>query len=402
MGLGLHHGARICAAGHGRQLLASAATAAILGEADLPFGLVDLGIHRLKDISQPEHLFQVNADGLPDRFPPLRTVEKRVTNLPGQATPLIGRQSELAEVVAALRRDGVRIVTLTGAGGSGKTRLAIQAAAEVLDDYRDGVFFVPLATITEPGLVLPGVTEALGLSEAAGQSLTGYPAPKQLLLVLDNLEQVIEAAGDLAKLLGSAPGGPDAGDQPGAAPRLGRARAPGGADGVRRRRLAVRGTGHGRIVILRADAPEPVGGGGHLRAARRVAVGDRARRGADHGAFARGDAGATQRSVEAANRGRAGQSCYELQGMAMAAAGMGNAERALRLAAAADATLRRLGVESLPPFWTALVDGHVAMARERLGTEAADAAWAAGAHLIMPSAVDEALHGSASSSTSRA
>jgi hypothetical protein len=96
------------------------------------------------------------------------------------------------------------------------------------------------------------------------------------------------------------------------------------------------------------------------------------------------------------------ESCYELQGMAMAAAGMGNLGRALRLAAAADATLHRLGVESLPPFWTALVDRHVAMARERLGTETADAAWAAGADLTMPLAVDEALHGIASSSTSRA
>jgi predicted ATPase len=205
VGRGVHHGARICAAGHGGQVLVSASTAAILAEADLPFGLADLGVHRLKDMVQPEHLFQVTADGLQDRFPPLRTLENQATNLPAQMTPLIGRQRELAEVVAALRRDGVRMVTLTGAGGSGKTRIATQAAAQVLDDYRDGVFFVPLATITEHGLVLPAIAEALGLSEAAGHSLTGYLASKQMLLVVDNLEQVIEASGELAMLLGSAP-----------------------------------------------------------------------------------------------------------------------------------------------------------------------------------------------------
>ena len=206
VGPGVHHGARICAAAHGGQVLVSAATAAILDEAKVPFGLVDLGVHRLRDLAHPEHLYQVTADGLRGQFPRLRTLENRPTNLPIQPTPLIGRRREVAEVIAALRRDGVRIVTLTGAGGSGKTRLAAQAAIEMLDDYPDGVYFVPLATITEPGLVLPAIAEALGLSEVAGQSLTGYLAPKRILLLIDNLEQVIEAAVDLATLLGSAPG----------------------------------------------------------------------------------------------------------------------------------------------------------------------------------------------------
>jgi predicted ATPase/class 3 adenylate cyclase len=205
VGLGVHHGARICAAGHGGQVLVSAATAAIMGEDQRSLGLVDLGVQRLKDMAEPEHLFQVVADGLGERFPPLRTIDNRATNLPVQATPLVGRQRELTDIVGALRRPGVRVVTLTGAGGSGKTRLAIEAGGELLDDHADGVFFVALATITEPSLVLPAIAEALGISEAAGQSLTGYLAPKQILLVIDNVEQVIEAASDIAGLLTAAP-----------------------------------------------------------------------------------------------------------------------------------------------------------------------------------------------------
>ncbi len=206
VGIGVHRGARICAAGHGGQVLLSNAAAELLRDADAPSGLIDLGLHRLKDLAAPEHLFQLAADGLADRFPPLRSLENRPTNLPMQPTPLIGRQRELEEIAATLRRDGVRMVTLTGAGGSGKTRLALQVAHDVLDDFDDGVFYVPLATITEASLVLPAIAEALGISEGAGQSLPAYLAPRRLLLVVDNVEQVAVAAPQLAELLAAAPG----------------------------------------------------------------------------------------------------------------------------------------------------------------------------------------------------
>ena len=204
VGIGVHRGARICAAAYGGQVLVSHATADLLGDADLPVRLIDLGLHRLKDIAEPEHLFQIAADGLAEGFPPLRSLQGGTTNLPSQPTPLIGRRREVDEVVATLRA-GARMLTLTGAGGSGKTRLALQAAAEVLDDHADGVFYVPLATITDPALVLPAIAEALRISAGAGQALDAYLEGRQLLLVVDNVEQVAGAAPDLAALLADAP-----------------------------------------------------------------------------------------------------------------------------------------------------------------------------------------------------
>jgi predicted ATPase/class 3 adenylate cyclase len=205
VGIGVHRAARICAAAHGGQTVVSSATADLLRDAEGQFALADLGRHRLRDLSDSERLFQLDADGLPDRFPPLRTLDNRPTNLPLQPTPLVGRERELAEVATILRREGVRMVTLTGAGGSGKTRLALQAAGELLDDYVDGVFHVPLATVGDPSLVLPAIAQALGLSEGAGQSLPAYVASRHLLLVIDNVEQVASAAPDFAGLLASAP-----------------------------------------------------------------------------------------------------------------------------------------------------------------------------------------------------
>jgi predicted ATPase/class 3 adenylate cyclase len=204
VGIGVHRAARICAAGHGGQVLLSSATAELLRDADAPFGLIDLGRHALKDLPAPEHLYQLAADGLPERFPPVRSLDHRPTNLPLQRTPLIGRQRELEEITGVLRRDGTRLVTLTGAGGSGKTRLALAAAAEAMADYADGVFHVPLATITDPLLVLPAIAEVLGISEGAGQSLPAYVATRQLLLILDNAEQVASAGADVAELIGAA------------------------------------------------------------------------------------------------------------------------------------------------------------------------------------------------------
>jgi predicted ATPase/class 3 adenylate cyclase len=206
VGIGIHRAARICSAGHGGQVLVSGTTAALLRDADPPVALIDLGLHRLKDIAEPEHVFQLAADGLIAHFPPLRSLDNRPTNLPEQLTPLIGRQREIGQIDAMLRRDGVRMLTLTGAGGSGKTRLALEVARRRLEDFADGVYLVSLATVAEPPLVLPAIAEALGISEGAGQSLAAYLAGRQLLLVVDNVEQVAAAAPQLAELLASAPG----------------------------------------------------------------------------------------------------------------------------------------------------------------------------------------------------
>ncbi len=145
---------RLLGAGHGGQVLLSAG-AAFLGRDRLPegAGLRDLGPHRLKDLLEPEPIFQLLHPELPDQFPLLQTLESRPNNLPLQPTPFLGREREVEEVVERLRRPEVRFLTLTGPGGTGKTRLALQAAAELLDDFPDGVFFVPLAPLTDPDLV---------------------------------------------------------------------------------------------------------------------------------------------------------------------------------------------------------------------------------------------------------
>ena len=206
VGIGVHRAARMCSAGHGGQVLLSSATAELLRDADTPLALIDLGLHRLKDIAEPEHLFQLTADGLIQQFPPLRSLDDRPTNLPPDVTPLIGREREIRAIDAMLRRDGLRMLTLTGPGGSGKTRLALEVARGLLGDYPDGVYLVSLATVTEPALVLPAIADALGVSEGAGQSVPGYLARRRLLLVIDNVEQVAAAAPQLANLVAGAPG----------------------------------------------------------------------------------------------------------------------------------------------------------------------------------------------------
>jgi predicted ATPase/class 3 adenylate cyclase len=204
VGIGVHRGARVASAGHGGQILVSQTTRDLLEEAPGSFGLLDLGEHRLKDLTQPQRLYQVLGEGLAHDFPPLKTLESRPTNLPAQPTALVGRLREL-EQISGLLRDGARVVTLTGPGGTGKTRLALQAAAEVLDEFADGVFFVPLATTSDPELVLPAVSQALGVATTGYQTLEGYLADKQLLLVLDNLEQIAEAGTSLAALCAQGP-----------------------------------------------------------------------------------------------------------------------------------------------------------------------------------------------------
>src|SRR5215211_6652720 len=154
--------ARLMSAAHGGQVLLSLPAQELVRD-QLPGGttLRDLGEHRLKDLFRPERIFQLLAPELPSEFPPLRTLEAYRNNLPLQHTPLVGREKEVAEVLDFLRRDETRLLTLTGVGGTGKTRLALQAAADLLEDFPDGTFFVPVATETQTELLLPAVAEAL-------------------------------------------------------------------------------------------------------------------------------------------------------------------------------------------------------------------------------------------------
>jgi predicted ATPase/class 3 adenylate cyclase len=207
VGLDVHRAARVTAAGHGGQVLVSEATRALLGERTR---LRDLGSHRLKDLSGAQRLFQLEIEGLPTEFPPLKTLDNRVTNLPTQPNAFIGRERELADTKGLLQRADVRLLTLIGTGGTGKTRLALQLAADVVDQFKHGVFFVSLAPVRDWELVAPTIARTLGLREQPGETvletLTEYLRDRELLLLLDNFEQVVAAAPALAGLLSSAPG----------------------------------------------------------------------------------------------------------------------------------------------------------------------------------------------------
>jgi predicted ATPase len=190
VGTDVHRAARIAAAGHGGQVLVSAATAALGGSE----GLIDLGEHRLKDLSAPERIYQLgNGD-----FPPLRSLYR--TNLPVPATVFLGRERERAELVSLLARGDVRLLTLTGPGGTGKTRLALQAAADVAEEFPDGIWWVPLAPLRDPDLVPSAVAQALEVKEQPGQKLAETLADrlsgKRPLLLLDNVEQLLPEATD--------------------------------------------------------------------------------------------------------------------------------------------------------------------------------------------------------------
>lgn len=208
-GTTLNRVARLLAAGHGGQVLLSAVTAALVHD-DLPpaVKIVGLGQHRLKDLVEEETIFQLVAGDLPRDFPPLRTLDAGHNNLPFQATSLIGRRLEVDEIMDLLRDPGVRLVTLTGIGGTGKTRLALQVAAEQADEYEHGVHFVDLSPIIAPEGVAPAITNVLGIAtrgqENPLESLKKYLGTRQLLLVLDNFEQVIGAAPLATDLLAAA------------------------------------------------------------------------------------------------------------------------------------------------------------------------------------------------------
>jgi predicted ATPase/class 3 adenylate cyclase len=187
VGMAVHKAARICSAAHGGQVLASDQTRAMAG---VP--LRDLGEHRLKDLTAPERLFQLGDED----FPPLRTLRR--ANLPVQPSPLIGRERELAELLELASSH--RVITLTGTGGIGKTRLALALAAELAERYADGACWVSLASVTHPRLVPAGIAAALGDIE----DLPTYLSERELLLVLDNLEQVIDSAREISELLSGA------------------------------------------------------------------------------------------------------------------------------------------------------------------------------------------------------
>lgn len=209
LGIDINRAARIAAVAHGGQVLVSEVARSLVrdeGQAGISFR--DLGSHRLKDLDQPEQLHQLVADGLRGEFPPLRTIDARPNTLPAQLTSFVGRATERAAVDRLLA--GHRLVTLTGPGGTGKTRLSIEVAGHAADSFPDGIFFVPLDAVRDPGLVASQIAGALGLSESGGRPardlVVDWLARRTALLVLDNFEQVVDAAPFVADLLRSVPG----------------------------------------------------------------------------------------------------------------------------------------------------------------------------------------------------
>ena len=195
----LNRAARVMAAGHGGQILLAESTAGLLSGVDL----VDLGPRRLRDLPTPVGVFQVRADGLRTDFPPLRALDAGPGNLRPAPTSFIGRESEVAEVQAAVKAH--RLVTLTGVGGVGKTRLALEVAARLADEFPDGVWFFELAAVTDPAAVPDAVAAVLGITQQPGKSVTESSPPRwraeSRLLVFDNCEHVLDAAADLVEAI---------------------------------------------------------------------------------------------------------------------------------------------------------------------------------------------------------
>src|SRR5215475_8415938 len=201
VGLDVHRAARVAAVGYGGQVLLSETAAALVRDALPPgAGLTDLGVHRLKDMGRPERIFQLQAAGLQAEFPPLHSLGNPAlpNNLPAQLATFVGREKELSEVAALV--ESSRLVTLTGAGGCGKTRLSLQLAAGLLDGSGDGVWLVELASVTGEDGVAPAICQVLGIAAQPGRSaletLLIALAPQAMLIVLDNCEHLI---GECAK-----------------------------------------------------------------------------------------------------------------------------------------------------------------------------------------------------------
>jgi predicted ATPase/class 3 adenylate cyclase len=208
VGIDVHRAARIGAVAYGGQvLLSDAVRALVTQDLDPRVTLRDLGEHHLKDLDAPERLYQLAIEGLPDRFPPLASGIAVLNNLPRRLTTFLGREREIAEVQAAL--EGARLLTLTGPGGTGKTRLSLEVAGRSLDRYPGGVFFVELSPVAEAELIATAIAQALGLPDAGGRSasdrIIDHLADRRVLLVLDNFEQVTEGAPVVAELLTRVP-----------------------------------------------------------------------------------------------------------------------------------------------------------------------------------------------------
>jgi predicted ATPase/class 3 adenylate cyclase len=209
-GPAVNHCARLRAVAHGAQVLVSSVTADLVRESlAAEISLRDLGEHQLKDLERPEQVWQLVHPSLPTEFPPLGSLRTIRHNLPGQATAFIGRHQTIEAIKPLLSREGVRLLTLTGAGGIGKTRLALQIAGELVENFSDGAFFVPLAPIADPALVFPTIAQTVGVREVGGrpalQELKEQLRTKELLLVLDNFEHLLAAAPLVAELLESCP-----------------------------------------------------------------------------------------------------------------------------------------------------------------------------------------------------
>jgi predicted ATPase/class 3 adenylate cyclase len=209
VGIDVHRAARIAAAGHGGQLLISESARLLLG-ADLPadVSLRDMGEHRLKDLPASEHLFQAIVGGLASDFPALRTQDTQPGNLPEPTTSFLGRESDVAAVAKLLEKG--RLITLTGAGGTGKTRLSIEVARGSAAEYPGGAWFVPLEAVRDPQLVLPEIATTLRVTAGSGTSIedaiAGHIGQRPTLLVLDNLEQIVGAGSSIARLIAAAAG----------------------------------------------------------------------------------------------------------------------------------------------------------------------------------------------------
>jgi predicted ATPase/class 3 adenylate cyclase len=207
VGIDVHRGARIAAVGHGGQVLLSQTTRALIDHE-----VRDLGGHRLKDLSAPERIYQLEIEGLPREFPLLKTVEAGMKNLPLPRTSFVGRASELEAIDRLLEDPGCRLLTLVGPGGAGKTRLALEAAARRVDRYPHGVHFVPLASVSSPDFLAPALADSIQFSVdgahsgfSAQEQLLDYLSERSTLLVLDNFEHLVEGSGLLGEVIERAP-----------------------------------------------------------------------------------------------------------------------------------------------------------------------------------------------------
>ena len=207
---GLNRLARLVSAAHGDQVLLTLVTQNLVRDALPPrTSLRDLGEHPLRDLYRPEHVFQLLHPDLPADFPPIRTLATHPNNLPLQPTPFLGREDQVVRVVALLSREDVRLLTITGPGGVGKTRVALQAAVDLLELFPDGVWFVDLSVLDDPTLVPSAIASVLGVREEGHvlpERLARVLGEKQLLLVLDNFERLLESAPIVTGLLAEAPG----------------------------------------------------------------------------------------------------------------------------------------------------------------------------------------------------